>query len=72
MEQSRKKVYMNNNISISCEDVSDIQMCLLILRNSVLCIDKDELDNLVDKLTALQISLKLDYPISIKDNSILI
>ncbi len=63
---------MNNNISISCEDVSDIQMCLLILRNSVLCIDKDELDNLVDKLTALQISLKLDYPISIKDNSILI
>ena len=63
---------MNNNISISCEDVSDIQMCLLILRNSASCIDKDELDNLVDKLTALQISLKLDYPISIKDNSILI
>ena len=63
---------MNNNISISCEDVSDIQMCLLILRNSASCIDKDELDNLVDKLTALQISLKSDYPISIKDNSILI
>ena len=63
---------MNNNISISCEDVSDIQMCLLILRNSASCIDKDELDNLVDKLTALQSSLKSDYPISIKDNSILI
>ena len=44
---------MNNNISISCEDVSDIQMFLLILRNSAPCIDKDELDNLVDKLTAL-------------------
>lgn len=67
-----KEVYMNNNISISCEDVSDIQMCLLILRNSAPCMDKDKLDNLVDKLTALQISLKLDYPISIKDNSILI
>lgn len=47
-------------------------MFLLILRNSAPCIDKDELDNLADKLTALQISLKLDYPISIKDNSILI
>lgn len=63
---------MNNNISISCEDVSVIQMYLLILRNSAPCIDKDELDNLVDKLTALQISLKFDYPISIKDNLILI
>ena len=58
---------MNNNNLISCQDLADIRYFL-----SEHCTDIEHIDNLICKLTSLQVNLQYNHPLLIKDNSILI
>lgn len=62
---------MNNNISISCQDLADIRYFLSKLASEH-CTDIKHIDNLICKLTSLQVNLQYNHPLLIKDNSILI
>jgi hypothetical protein len=67
-----KEVYMNNNNLITCQDLADIRYFLSKLVASENCTDIDYVDNLICKLTSLQVNLQYNHPLLIKDNSILI
>lgn len=64
-------VYMNNNNLISCQDLSDIRYFLSKLASEH-CTDIERIDNLICKLTSLQVNLQYNHPLLIKDNVILI
>lgn len=61
---------MNNNNLISCQDLADIRYFLSKLASE--CTDIEHIDNLICKLTSLQVNLQYNHPLLIKDNSILI
>ena len=62
---------MNNNNLISCQDLADIRYFLSKLASEH-CTDIEHIDNLICKLTSLQVNLQYNHPLLIKDNSILI
>lgn len=60
---------MNNDNLISCQDLADIRYILLIASEH--CTDREHIDNLIWKLTSLQVNLQYNHPLLIKDNLIL-
>lgn len=61
---------MYNNNLITCQDLADIRYFLSKL--ALECTDIEHIDNLICKLTSLQVNLQFNHPLLIKDNTILI